>query len=374
MGATGSIGRQALSVAAELGIPVVGLAARRPGPDLLKQAASCPEAKVAVAGGSKHDREAFNASLGRAVEFGGEAVTALAATSGCTILNGIVGAEGLAPSVAALRSGNRLALANKESLVVGGDLVTGVLASGGGELLPVDSEHSALFQCLLGEGEETVKRLLLTASGGPFRGYGPDELSAVTPEMALRHPTWRMGRRITVDSATLFNKGLEIIEAYHLFGVGYDRIEVIVHPQSIVHSLVEFVDGSIKAQMGVPDMRHPIQYALTYPDRMPAPSLSFDLTTAPLTFEQPDRTHFPALDLAYRAGQEGGSSPAVLNAADEVAVAAFLEGRLGFTAIAAVVEQALDLVDWRALGSVEEALAADREARAAAASMIAGNC
>ena len=215
---------------------------------------------------------------------------------------------------------------------------------------------------------------MLTASGGPFRGYAGEELAAVTPEMALRHPTWKMGRRITIDSATLFNKGLEIIEAHHLFGVGYDRIEVIVHPESIVHSLVEFVDGSIKAQVGAPDMRLPIQYALTFPDRLPALRSAFDLTTMPLTFEQPDRALFPAIDLAYRAGREEGSSPAVLNAADEVAVAAFLEGRLGFTGIATVVEKTLDLVDWRILGSVGEALAVDREARAAAAAVIGGSC
>jgi len=374
LGATGSIGRQALSVAAELGISVVGLAAQRVGRDLAELAARCPGAKVAVAGGSKDEREAFSGSMGRRVEFGLEAITALAASPGCTILNGIVGAAGLAPSVAALAAGNRLALANKESLVVGGDLVTAVLASGGGELLPVDSEHSAVHQCLLGERGETIRRLVLTASGGPFRGYAGEELAAVTPEMALRHPTWKMGRRITIDSATLFNKGLEIIEAHHLFGVGYDRIEVIVHPESIVHSLVEFVDGSIKAQVGAPDMRLPIQYALTFPDRLPALRSAFDLTTMPLTFEQPDRALFPAIDLAYRAGREEGSSPAVLNAADEVAVAAFLEGRLGFTGIATVVEKTLDLVDWRILGSVGEALAVDREARAAAAAVIGGSC
>jgi len=231
-----------------------------------------------------------------------------------------------------------------------------------------------LFQCLVGEDEKSVSRLILTASGGPFRGRSRESLAEVTPEEALSHPTWDMGRRISVDSATLFNKGLEVIEAHYLFGVDYDRIEVVVHPQSIVHSAVEFVDGSWKAHLGPPDMRIPIQYALTYPDRMESPVAPFALSGLSLGFEEPDRSVFPALDIAFRAGERGGSSPAVLNAADEVAVEAFLQHRLGFLGIADVVSSTLTAVPWRPVDTVDDVLEADREARETAASLIAGAC
>jgi 1-deoxy-D-xylulose-5-phosphate reductoisomerase len=280
----------------------------------------------------------------------------------------------LRATIAGLESGNRVALANKESLVAGGPVVKRALAENGGELIPVDSEHSALLQCLAGEDAESVARLILTASGGPFRGRSSDSLAGVTPDEALAHPTWNMGPRITIDSATLFNKGLEVIEAHHLFDVDYDRITVLIHPQSILHSAVEFVDGSWKGHLGQPDMRIPIQYALTAPDRAPSLARPFDLAGMDLTFEAPDPVSFPALDLTFEAGREGGSSPAVLNAADEVAVAAFLDRRLGFLGIAEVVSATLETADWRALDTVEDVIAADREGREIAASFIAGAC
>ena len=313
-------------------------------------------------------------SVGRPVEFGADAVTDAARIPNTVVVNGIVGAAGLRATIAGLESANRVALANKESLVAGGPVVKRALAEHGGELIPVDSEHSALLQCLAGEDPESVARLILTASGGPFRGRSLDSLAEVTPDEALAHPTWEMGPRITIDSATLFNKGLEVIEAHHLFDIDYDRIAVLIHPQSILHSAVEFVDGSWKGHLGQADMRIPIQYALTSPDRAPSLARPFDLAGMDLTFEAPDPVSFPALDLAFEAGREGGSSPAVLNAADEVAVAAFLEGRLGFLGIAEVVSATLETSDWRTLDSVEDVIAADREGREIAASFIAGAC
>ena len=276
-------------------------------------------------------------------------------------------------ALVALAEGNRVALANKESLVAGGPVVRSALEAGG-ELIPVDSEHSALYQCLLGEPFDAVARLVLTASGGPLRGRSTEELESVTPQEALDHPTWDMGNRITIDSATLFNKGLEVIEAHFLFDVDFDQIDVVVHPQSIVHSMVEFVDGSFKAHLGQADMRIPIQYALTAPERAPGPDLDFSLVGRALEFEEPDRKAFPALDLSYRAGREGGSSPAVLNAADEVAVEAFLQGRLGFTGIPRVVEMTLEEVGWRELTDFQSVVDADKEAREVAASLVAGAC
>lgn len=373
LGATGSIGTQTLEVAENLGLEVVGLAARRPTDEFAATAKLFPDAQIAVAGGSTGDRDHFKATVGDRCSFGTEAVVQLAVTPGVTVVNGIVGAAGLMSSVACLEAGNRLALANKESLVAGGPVVKRALASGG-EIIPVDSEHSALYQCLLGEPMDSVERLILTASGGPFRGKSANELAEVTPEEALNHPTWDMGRRITIDSATMFNKGLEIIEAHFLFGIPYDRIEVVVHPQSIVHSLVEYVDGSLKAHVGHPDMRVPIQYALTAPGRQPSPAMPFSLAGLSLEFEDADREAFPAIDIAFSAGRAGGSAPAVLNAADEVAVEAFLQGRLGFTGIARVVAETIDHVEWRELETVEDVVAADSEARSVAASLISGAC
>jgi 1-deoxy-D-xylulose-5-phosphate reductoisomerase len=373
LGATGSIGTQTLEVADRLRLDVAALAARSPTPDLAAIARRYPDAVVAVAGGSQGERESLVSEIGGRARFGREAVTEVAATPGNTVVNGIVGSAGLEATVAALEAGNRVALANKESLVAGGPVVSRIRAAGG-ELIPVDSEHSALFQCLAGEPADAVARLILTASGGPFRGSTRADLSGVTPEQALTHPTWDMGPRITVDSATLFNKGMEVIEAHFLFGIPYDRIDIVVHPQSVLHSAVEFVDGSWKGHLGHPDMRIPIQYAITYPERAPSTVPTFGLAGRDLTFEEPDRKTFPALDLAYEAGRRGGSAPAVINAADEMAVEAFLQGRLGFTGIGEVLERALDEVPWRELETVDQVLEVDREARELAAGLISGMC
>lgn len=374
LGATGSIGTQTLEVADKLSLQVAVVAARRPSPELASISARYPNATVVVAGGATDERDEFSRSVTAPVRFGTEAITEVAATPGHTVVNGIVGAVGLRATVSALEAGNRVALANKESLVAGGEVVIAALDRGGGELLPVDSEHSALHQCLTGEDPKSVSRLILTASGGPFRGKGIEELAAVTLEQALRHPTWDMGPRITIDSATMFNKGLEIVEAHHLFAVPYDDIDVLVHPQSILHSAVEFSDGSWKGHIGHPDMRIPIQYALTAPERAPSLASPFDLAGLELTFEKPDRDAFPAIDIAFAAGRAGGSSPAVMNAADEVAVESFLRGRLGFLGISEVVSRTIEMVDWRPLSTVDDVVEVDREARSMAASLIAGAC
>lgn len=374
LGASGSIGTQTLEVAENLSLDVDGLAARRPSPELVGIARRYPAAVVAVAGGATDERNAFAESVDNEVRFGSQAITEMAGQPDHVVVNGIVGAAGLRATVSALEAGNRVALANKESLVAGGEVVKKVLAEHDGELLPVDSEHSALHQCLVGESHEGVARLILTASGGPFRGRSRDELAAVTAEDALRHPTWDMGRRISIDSATMFNKGLEVIEAHHLFDIPYDRIEVLVNPQSILHSAVEFVDGSWKGHVGRPDMRIPIQYALTAPERRPTPTERFELAGMRLVFEEPDRQTFPALDIAFEAGRAGGSAPAVMNAADEIAVEAFLQGRLGFLGIPEVVSRTIEMVEWRDPETVDEVVEVDREAREMAASLIASMC
>ncbi len=374
LGATGSIGRQTLEVADRLGLEVAAIAAASASDHLLELAAAYPEARVGVASATSAERESLTETLAERVLFGREALVELATTPGATIVNGIVGVAGLPASVAALDAGNRLALANKESLVAGGEVVLAACDRGGGTLVPVDSEHSAIHQCLVGEEAESVRRLILSASGGPFLGRTSAELETVTVDEALDHPTWNMGPRITVDSATLMNKAFEVIEAHHLFGVDYDRIDVVIHPQSIVHSLVEFVDGSLKAHLGEPDMRVPIQYAITEPARAPGTLAPFDLAGRTLSFEEPDRDVFRCLDLGYAAGRSGGSAPAVLNAADEVAVQAFLERRIGFASIAVIVERTLGDVEHRTPTSVEDVLDVDREARAVANGHIGGAC
>lgn len=372
LGATGSIGRQVFEVAQRLGCDIRAIAARSGSDALAELAATYPDALVGVAGPTADERERF-ASLGPRARFGPEALVELASLPGTVVINGIVGAAGLRASVTALEAGNRLALANKESLVAGGPVVLAALNRGGGELIPVDSEHSALLQCLTGEQIENVRRLILTASGGPLRGKSSGEIATVTPAEAMAHPTWSMGPRITIDSATLVNKGFEVIEAHHLFGVDFERIGVVVHPQSIVHSLVEFTDGSVKAQVGEPDMRIPIQYAITYPDRRPGGE-PFTLAGKTLTFFEPDRDAFPALDVVLEAGRRGGSAPAAINAADEIAVRAFLDGRLGMLGIARVLEQTLAQTPSSDLRTVDEVLAVDKEARALASSLIGGAC
>ena len=374
LGATGSIGSQALEVAARLGVPIAAIAARTGSDHLAEIAAKHPGCLVGVTAPTGDEELRFRAMFGKRVRFGPEALVELAASAECVVVNGVVGFAGLPATLSALAAGNRLALANKESLVAAGPIVLEALARSAGDLIPVDSEHSALFQCLVGEQRPAVRKLVLTASGGPFNGRTAEELATVTPEQALNHPTWSMGPRITVDSATLVNKGLEVIEAHYLFGIPFDDIEVVVHPQSIVHSLVEFVDGSFKAHLGEPDMRIPIQYAITYPDRRPGTAERFELAGRDLTFRTPDRAAFPALDLAYEAGRRGGSAPAAFNAADEVAVRAFLEGRLGFQGIPMIIEQTLAATGWEPVATVEDVLAADREARAVAHGLVGGAC
>ena len=369
LGSTGSIGTQALEIAAASpDLQVAGLAAGSSWEAALEQAREHGVGTVALADpeAAARAREAWS---GRVVE-GEEGILELIAAAGADlVLNGMVGAAGLGPTVAALSEGIDVALANKESLVVGGDLVTALAEGTGARLLPVDSEHSALFQLIGAEPAGTVERLVLTASGGPFRGR--TDLSEVTPEEALDHPTWAMGGRITIDSATLMNKGFEMIEAHHLFGVPYERIEIVVHPQSIVHSLVDLIDGATLAHLGYPDMRVPISYALHFPERADVPVPRLDLASVgELDFEAPDPGTFSCLRLARAAGEAGGTAPCVLNAADEVAVAAFLEGEIPFTAIAEVVERSLEALPARAVGHFDDLFAADAEARRVAGDLV----
>jgi 1-deoxy-D-xylulose-5-phosphate reductoisomerase len=343
IGATGSIGRQTLEIIAHHPdkLRVVALAAGRDVDALSELAARWQPRLVALA-----DQDAAKVSSGKfncPVLTGIEGFTEIATHPETDIVVvAVPTAKALLPTLSALKAGKRVALATKEVLVSGGHLVTQQLRQSG-ELLPIDSEHSALFQCLQGEDVSKVDKLLLTASGGPFRTKPMDELKRVTVEEALAHPTWRMGAKVTVDSATLMNKGLEIIEARWLFGVPAERIEVVIHPQSIIHSLVEFVDGSVKAQLSLPDMRLPIQYALLYPERHPCPIQRLDLTKiGALTFEPPDEVRFPCLRLAKLAVQVGGTMPAVLNAADEIAVNAFLQRKIGFMDIPAIIEAVME--------------------------------
>ena len=279
----------------------------------------------------------------RRVSFGPESLAAAAAQVDVLVVNGVVGLAGLPVTLAAAKAGNRIALANKESMVAAGPLIKAELARSGGELIPVDSEHSAIFQCLQGERPETVSKVILTASGGPFRGFSREQLESVTPKQALQHPNWSMGKRITVDSATLVNKALEVIEAVNLFDLDLEQVEVVVHPESIVHSLVRFRDGSIKAQLGAADMRLPIAVALDLSgSRSPRFLEPFEFPGVALHFEEPDREAFGALELGYEAARQGGAAPAIFNAADEVAVEAFLKGRVGFTGITEVIAATLE--------------------------------
>jgi 1-deoxy-D-xylulose-5-phosphate reductoisomerase len=353
LGSTGSIGTQALDVVRNHRdeYQVVALAAARNRELLAAQAAefAVPLDRARVCA----DDPAALAELASLPETD-------------VVLNAVVGFAGLPATLAALEHGKRLALANKESLIAGGPVVAAVRARGQGEIVPVDSEHSALYQCLRAGTVAEVRRLIVTASGGPFRGFTREQLAGVTIADALAHPTWTMGAKITIDSSTLMNKGLEVIEAHELFGVGFDQIEVVVHPQSIVHSMVEFVDGATIAQLSMPDMRLPIGLALGAPARLDEPFGAIDWAqTSQLTFEPPDSDAFPCLRLAYEAGRAGGGAPAVLSGANEVAVAAFLEGRIPWTAIAAVNEGALDAGTGN-VHDVADVLEADRVARARA--------
>jgi 1-deoxy-D-xylulose-5-phosphate reductoisomerase len=371
LGSTGSIGRQALEiVAASPRLQIAGLAAGSSWEPLLEQARrhGVPTVALADAGAAARAGSAWD---GRVLA-GEEGVRELISRGGADlVLNGMVGAAGLGPTVVALSEGIDVALANKESLVIGGELTMALAEATEAKLLPVDSEHSALFQLIGAEPPGTVERLVLTASGGPFRGR--TDLSAVSVEEALAHPTWRMGGRITIDSATLMNKGFEAIEAHHLFGVPYERIEVVVHPQSIVHSLIDLNDGASLAHLGYPDMRVPISYALHHPERADVDVPRLDLAAAAeLTFERPDADTFPCLRLAREAGEAGGTAPCVLNAADEVAVAAFLAGRIGFTAIPETIERVLAEMPARPVTHFDELFAADAEARRRAEAQVGG--
>jgi 1-deoxy-D-xylulose-5-phosphate reductoisomerase len=364
LGSTGSIGTQALQVVGEHPerFRVGALAAGRNAGLVIEQARSHGVGLVAMADAAAA-RE-VRAALGGRVEVleGPEGVAEVAGSGADVVVNGLVGSLGLVPTLAALQAGSRLALANKESLIVGGDLV--LAAAAPGQLVPVDSEHSALAQCLRGGSPEEVARLVVTASGGPFRGRSREELESVTAAEALAHPTWDMGAVITINSATLANKGLEVIEAHLLFGVDYDRIEVVVHPQSIVHSMVEFHDGATIANLSPPDMRLPIQLALGWPERLASAPTRMDWTRAQaLEFEPVDADTFRMLPLSVAAGRAGGTAPAVLNAANEEAVAAFLEGKIGFLGIADAVAAVLEEHDVEPAADLESVLGAERWAR-----------
>jgi 1-deoxy-D-xylulose-5-phosphate reductoisomerase len=336
LGATGSIGRQALEIL-------------RDHPEL--------ELVAASSGSQPID------GLAPMTQVGGDLTELLERAESDLVLNATVGFAGLPATLWALERGVDLALANKESLVAAGELALAAQRRGGGRLLPVDSEHSAAFQCLEGRAQETVHALVLTASGGPFRGFSREELEHVTPAQALAHPTWSMGPKITVDSATLANKGLELIEAHFLFGLPYEQIEVVVHPTSVVHALVRFRDGAALAHLGFPDMRVPISYALTYPARAATPVEQLDLVGLTLEFEAPDLDAFPLLALGRRAGELGGTYPCAFNAANEIAVTAFLEERLPFLGIPALVEETLAAVGGAPARDLDDLVEADREAR-----------
>ena len=376
LGATGSIGTQALEVAAgNPDLEVVGLSAGRRWPELVAQAQASGARRIALADAASAAaaREAWD---GEVLE-GPEGLTELIAGSGAdTVLNALVGSAGLGPTITTLAEGIDLALANKESLVVGGELVMSLAEGTGAKLVPVDSEHSALLQLVeaeQGQRPGSIDRMVLTASGGPFRGRSREELEEVTVEEALRHPTWEMGGKITIDSATLMNKGLELIEAHHLFSMPYERLDVVVHPQSIVHSYVTLADGAVLAHLGHPDMKVPIAYALGWPERSLPGHRPLDLAeVGSLEFEPVDGEAFPALAIAQEAGREGGTAPCIMNAANEVAVAAFLDGQLGFNAISELVARVLDEVDAGPAASFEVLVEADGRARAAAEQVLAG--
>ena len=372
LGSTGSIGTQALEIVERSGdLELVGLCAERSWERLVEQAQTHGVPRIALADRGAAARAAEAWTEGEVLS-GAEGLVRLVTESGAElVLNALVGAAGLGPTVATLGEGIDLALANKESLVIGGELVMALAEATGASVIPVDSEHSALYQLIAGEPAGTVDRLVLTASGGPFRGRARAELEEVTVEQALAHPTWDMGGKITIDSATLMNKGLELIEAHHLFAVPYERIDVVVHPQSIVHSLIHLCDGATLAHLGYPDMRVPIAYALHHPERVDVPVPTLDLVdVGALTFEAVDLEAFPCLRLAREAASAGGTAPCVLNAANEVAVHAFLDGRLGFLGIAEVIERVPDRLGAGVVHSFESLYDADRQARESAAELV----
>lgn len=371
LGSTGSIGTQALDVIREQKdrLHVEVLSAHRNAALLIAQALEFRPNAVVI--GQRELFQEVNATLfdeGIKVYAGPEALEQVVEMEGVDmVLTALVGAAGLRPTLRAIRAGKDIALANKETLVVAGELVMAAALQAGVDIHPVDSEHSAIYQCLAGEVLNPIEKIILTASGGPFRGMNRPQLEAVTKAQALKHPNWDMGAKITIDSASMMNKGLEVIEAKWLFDLRMDQIDVVVHPQSIVHSCVQFQDGSIKAQLGLPDMKLPIQYALGYPHRLPNAFDRFSFMDYPqLTFEQPDLEAFRNLQLAFDAGNKGGNAAAVLNAANEIAVARFLSDEVSFTGMTDILEHALATVSWQQKPDLEALIASDSEARAVA--------
>lgn len=376
LGSTGSIGTQTLDVVrAHPGrFRVAVLTAQRQADLLVQQAREFRPAVVVIGDEAQYlgVKAALASQPETTVLAGAEALAEVAARPDVdVVLTALVGYAGLLPTIAALQAGKTIALANKETLVVAGQLVTALARQHGAAIYPVDSEHSAIFQCLVGEQPDAVEKIILTASGGPFRGRSAQELASVTRAQALKHPNWEMGAKITIDSASLMNKGLEVIEAKWLFGLTDDQIEVVVHPQSIIHSLVQFRDGSLKAQLGLPDMKLPIQYALGYPERLANDFPRFSFLDYPtLTFEQPDGATFRNLPLAFEAMRRGGNAPCVLNAANEIAVAAFLREKIGFLQLPEVVENCLSKVSYLAEPSLDDYVQTDAETRRVAAELV----
>lgn len=375
LGSTGSIGTQALEViGANPGLFRAFMLTAQSSADLLiSQALHFDPAYVVICDHDKYNyvKEAL-AHTNVKVLAGIEAITDTVTHSDIhAVLTAMVGFAGLEPTIAAIKAGKDIALANKETLVVAGELVTGLAKKHGVKILPVDSEHSAIFQCLAGEENNAVEKIILTASGGPFRGKDLDFLSRVVREDALKHPNWVMGAKITIDSATLMNKGLEVIEAKWLFGLEAEQIEVIVHPQSIIHSMVQFEDGSIKAQMGLPDMKLPIQYAFTYPNRLKNDFKRFDFTNYPnLTFEKPDTKTFRNLAIAFDALNRGGNMPCIVNAANEIAVKGFLNNNIAFLAMSDIVETCMQKITYKAQPQLDDYLNTDKETRIFAQNLI----
>jgi 1-deoxy-D-xylulose-5-phosphate reductoisomerase len=374
LGATGSVGSSTLDLIARQpqAFDVVALTAQRDVAGLAAAAIRVGAGRAVIGDESLYGelREALGSS-GIEAAAGAEAIVEAAGAGADWTMAAIVGCAGLKPVMAALEAGRTVALANKESLVSAGTIVTGAARDSGAILLPVDSEHNAIFQCFDRARPGSVSRIILTASGGPFRTKSLEEMRAMSPAQAIAHPNWSMGAKISVDSATLMNKGLELIEAFHLFPLEADAFDVVVHPQSVIHSLVEYVDGSVLAQLGSPDMRIPIAYTLAYPERMETPCERLDLTAiGRLDFEAPDLERFPALALARSALEAGGAKPAILNAANEIAVASFLEGGLSFLDIAAVAQETLACYDPPAPASLDEVLEVDRQARGVARAAV----
>ena len=375
LGSTGSIGTQTLEVVKNNPerFEVYVLTANNQADLLIRQARMFLPEVVVIANESKYPevKEALE-DLPIKVWAGADAIAQAVQLSEIDmVVTAMVGFSGLKPTIAAIKAGKAIALANKETLVVAGELITGLAVENKTAVLPVDSEHSAIFQCIVGESAQSVEKLILTASGGPFRTFTASQLATVTSKEALRHPNWKMGAKVTIDSATLMNKGFEMIEARWLFDMEPEMIDVVVHPQSVIHSMVQFCDGSVKAQLGVPDMKLPIQYALSFPERLQgvSPRLDFSVYNS-LTFEQPDTLRFPNLGLAYQAAYEGGNRPCILNAANEVVVDAFLKGRVAFLDMSRIIERVLTGVSYVSQPTYEDYVATDTEARCLASSLI----